>query len=198
MESVKGRMVGVATVSMLLAGIFVVMTAIPAHASCAAEAEDAIADQEIVFVAVAIEQTDRHARVEVVEIWRGPDLAPTVWLQTTAAELPPWPQRLTQQAATSVDASLIPGTRYLIGTVDGSFRTNTCLVTEASDALVERLKPQITRQPDDAGATGDGPGTLEGTSGLVVAIVLLAAIPVGGWLTYRRFRTSRSTARGAS
>lgn len=158
----------------------------PAHADCAAEPEVAIATQELVFVATALEQTDYHARVEVEEIWRGPDLAPRVWVRTSSADLPPWPRSLVVRAATSIDVALVPGSRYLIATENGTFRTNTCLVTEASDGLLERLAPEVTRQPIASGATGEGPGILEGTTGIVLAIAVLLALPVGAWFGYRR------------
>lgn len=190
-------MVSVMAMFAMLAGLLVLAMATPAHADCAAAPADVITEQEMVFLATAVEQTDRYARVEVEEIWRGPDLAPTVWLQTSAAELPPWPARLLLRAATSVDADLVPGTPYLIATVDGGFETNTCLVTEASNEVMERLAPDATREPVASGATGQGPGILEGTSGIALAIALvvmsIVALAVGGWLASRRFGATRST-----
>lgn len=191
MGSAKGRLVGGATILTLLAGLLLPASAVPAHASCAAEPEETIAGQETVFLATVIEQTARYARVEVEEVWRGPDLAPSVWLQTSPAELPPWPVRLIHRVATSVDAELVPGTRYVIATVDGGYETNSCLVTEASAPLVERLAPEDARQPAASGATGNGPGILEGASGFTLLIALIAALPVGGWLVYRRARAVR-------
>lgn len=196
MESVQGRLVGLTTLSALLAGLLVAAMAMPAQASCAAEAEDAIAEQETVFLGTAVEQTDRYARVEVEAVWRGTDLAPTVWLQTSAADPPPWPASLVLRAATSVDAELVPGARYVIAAVDDGFQTNDCLVTDASASVLERLAPQDTRQPTAAGATGAGPGLLEGTSGIALAIALLVALPVSGWLAARRFRAARRAGRG--
>lgn len=191
MVSLRGRLVSVATAVTMLAGLHVSTMAIPAHASCAAEPEDAIAEQEVVFLATATEQTERHARVEVEEIWRGPALTRSVWLQTSAAEPPPWPASLVFEAATSIDVQLVPGTRYLIATEGDGFRTNTCLVAQASEELVQRLAPETTRQPVPTGERGEGPGILEGTSGIALAVALLAALLVGGWLTYRRFRAAR-------
>lgn len=196
MRASSSRIVGVGTLVALLAGLLTVIAAMPAHASCAAEPEDAIADRATVFLATAVEQTDRYARVEVAEVWRGPDLAPTVWLQTSSAELAPWPLRLVLRASTSVDAQLVPGTRYLIATQDGGFRTSTCLVTEASEDLVRRLAPETTRPPIASGATGAEPGVLDGTSGVAVAIALIAALPAGVWMTYRRFRPTHPNGQG--
>lgn len=125
-----------------MAALLAVATASPANASCAVEPEELIASKETVFVAMVLEQNDRSARVEVEEIWRGPELAHSVWLRTAADEATWWPLSLLSRSQTSVDAQLVPGVRYLIATEEGGFRTNTCLVAEATEAFVERLVPR--------------------------------------------------------
>lgn len=86
----------------------------------------------------------------------------------------------------------------MIATHGDGFRTSSCLVAEASEDVVQRLAPETTRQPVASGVTGDGPGVLEGISGIALAIALLAALPVGDWLTYRRLRAARRAGPGAA
>lgn len=178
--------------TLMSATVLVVALPRPASASCAGELADLIADMETVFVATALEQGPRFARVEVDEVWRGPDLAPSVSVQTAAA-VTWWPLRLVEKTRTSVDAELVPGTRYLIATHDG-FRTNACLVAPASDPFVDRLAPQDAREPVATGQTGANPSNLDGPLGVVLALVILVVLPIiGGSLAYRRLRAAGDT-----
>lgn len=188
------RPIATFTVLPLMAVLLAVVMASPANASCAAEPEELIASKETVFVATVLEQNDRYARVQVEEIWRGPALAPSVWLRTAADEAPWWPLSLVSRSQTSVDAQLVPGARYVIAT-EGAFRTNTCLVAEASEPFVERLAPDATRAPVAFGDTGAEPSVLEGPAGVALALLgLVTLASTGTWLAYRRLRPPASGA----
>lgn len=179
----------------LVAALLAAVMATPAHASCAADPEEAIDNKQTVFVATAVEQRHPYARVEIKEIWRGPDLAPSVWLQTTPVQAPSWPLNLVSRTYTSVDADLVPGTRYLIATEEGGFRTNNCLVAEASDPFVDRLAPDVTREPVASGQTGMEPSSLDGPIGIALAVALIALVAAGIWLAYRRVRSGTAARR---
>ncbi|WP_167006494.1 hypothetical protein [Mumia sp. ZJ430] len=64
-----------------------VASAAPAHAICAVNAPTRA---PVVFVGVAAETERGFTRLAVEEVWKGPDLAPEVWV-LSGQEAPPWP-----------------------------------------------------------------------------------------------------------
>ncbi|MBW3577685.1 MAG: hypothetical protein KY462_08105 [Actinobacteria bacterium] len=105
------RAVLAAVMTLIGAALLVVVAPAPAFADCAGEPADLIADMETVFVATAVEQGPRFARLDVDEVWRGPDPAPSVSVQTASGDAAWWPLRLVVRKRTSVDAQRVPGTR---------------------------------------------------------------------------------------
>lgn len=154
-------------------------------ASCAAPA-GGIPDADTAFVGTVVEQHERHARVDVDEVWRGPDLAPTVWV-ATAAHGNPWP--LSLFVSSSLDAHLVSGRRYIIAGEGGELRTDACLVAQASDPLVERLAPETTREPVAGGTTGEKPLSSKPTVIAGIGLTLVALASAGSWLAYQRKRS---------
>jgi hypothetical protein len=124
----------------------------------------------------------------VREVWRGPDLAPEVGVDTGPLEPPPWSQRLWADAgsSTSVDAHLTPGVTYLVGTTRG-FETNTCVVTEyhPTDAAVTALRPDRVRAPGPDGRTGAEAPPASWAPALGAGAALALALG-GGLLVWRR------------
>lgn len=187
------RAVSTVAVTLMGAACLVIVAPAPAFADCADEPADLIADRETVFVATAVEQGPRFARLDVEEVWRGPDLAPSVSVQTASGGAAWWPLSLVVPTHTSVDAEFVPGTRYLIATEDGGFRTNTCLVARASEPFVDRLAPQDTREPIATGQAGVTPSVLDGALGMALALAILIMLPIGALLAYRRRRAAASS-----
>ncbi|MBW3576944.1 MAG: hypothetical protein KY462_04240 [Actinobacteria bacterium] len=172
----------------IIAVLLSTMTTASAGASCAADPVKLIAGKQMVFVGTVVERNHYYARVDVEETWRGPDLAPSVVVQTRHADPPWWPLNVISKSYTSVDAQLVPGTRYIIATEEGGFRTNDCLVAEAAEPLVARLRPDSTRGPVATGNAGADRRALEGAAGMAVALALVALLSGGSWFAYRHIR----------
>lgn len=182
MESTQRRITSFTALTLMVTAFLVAFVGtFPAEGSCAAEPEDLIGGQETVFVGTVAEVSQGRARVDVEEVWRGPDLAPSVWVETGPSA---------PATSTSVDAELVPGMAYIIATSDDGFRTNSCLVIEASQGVTDRLAPADTREPTATGSAGAAPHSSNGTAiAVAIAVVLAAASMVkGGWAVHRRKR----------
>ena len=166
----------------LLLGI-VLGVAGPAAASCAGPASATLVQADRVFLGTVVEQRPGFDRFAVEEVWRGPDLAPQIWVQTGQRQ-PLWPWQ--GRAMGSNDAELSDGVRYVVG-LYGGFSTNTCAVQAASAVDLTALRPADAREPLASGAIGAEPArrwwVLPG-AGLLVACG--AALLLGLVLRRRR------------
>lgn len=175
-----------ATLLLLVALLAVLPVAEQARASCAGPIKGAVKRAPWVFVGTATQQDVSTARLDVEQVWRGPDLAPTVFVQTGQTQ-PPWPLSLFIRSGSSGDATLEPGTTYVVAVEEHEHRllTNNCVVTEAT-------RPLLTLAPDDARAPVEGAvsGLRPGPSavGLVAAGTALVLALVIGLLIARRRR----------
>lgn len=175
------------------AALLITLTAValaegPAFATSCVSPEDAIPDTETAFVGTAVEQRQRHARVDVDEVWRGPDLAPTVWVKTAPGnDLGPLSSFFGSSSLSN--AQLEPGRRYIIASDGRELRTNVCLVAQASEPLVEHLAPETTREPIANGTTGVQPLSSNPAAIAGIGLTLIAVASAGSWLAYRRHRS---------
>ena len=126
-----------------------------ATASCAGEFRPLAQDAAQVFVGTVTAERLGYTQFRVEQVWRGPDLAPRVWLLSGSPQLP-WPLNLLVGMSSS-DADLAAGQRYVVAMEEDSFRTNECLVSEADRALIAALAPERSREPVPSGATGARP-----------------------------------------
>lgn len=174
---------GGAATAVLIALTIVAWTEAPAFATSCVLPEEAIPDAETVFLGTVVEQRARHARVEVDEVWRGPDLAPSVWVKTArGGDLGPLGRFFRSSPG---DAQLAPGRRYIIASDERELHTDVCLVAQASEPLVERLAPESTREPLATGATGERPLSSNPAVIASIALTLITFGSAGGWLAYR-------------
>ena len=129
------------------------------------------------------------ARLVVDEVWSGPDLAPEVAVRTGPEQLP-WPASLVLRSATSVDADLRLGQRYVVAT-HGDFATDSCSSMVADpEALADA--PTDARAPVDGGLRGHRPGPFD----TALAATLLAALLGSTALALWARRLDRATAPG--
>jgi hypothetical protein len=148
---------------LMVLGIMLSTTS-PAVASCASGAGPA--GSPTIFVGVAGLTSGGYTTMTVEEVWAGRDLPVTVHVLTGQTR---------PNTASSVDAHLEPGRRYVIG-ADTTLRTNACSIAEITSAEdASSMRPDHVRQPvsradGDFGDT-DSPGTTA-----VVAVVLLLAL----------------------
>ncbi len=162
-----------------------------AVASCAGEFTDVAADADSLFIGTVLETRDGFARFQVDEVWRGPDLASKLWVQTGQKQ-PPWPISLFEGGASSTDADLAVGRRYVVGTY-GDFVTNSCLVAEMGNAAdFGDLKPATVREPVATAPQGADP-PVDGRLLMGGALAVL----VGGvaWLVWFRKQRAPSPTR---
>lgn len=155
----------------MLALLIALPVADAAAASCAGGPRGQLKRAPWVFVGTVIQQDISTARIDVEQVWRGPDLAPRVLVQTGQTQ-PPWPLSLFLASGSSGDATLEPGNTYVIALEDDQqrLRTNTCAVAEAT-------KPLLARAPDDARDP-----VADGLSGIPSAPFNLALVAAGGAL----------------
>lgn len=106
----------------------VVFQAVPASASCAQDSGPQ--GSPLVFVGQVEENRRGYTELRVDEVWRGPSLAPMVWVRS-GQEQPPWPLNLIATVSGGTDADLLVGNRYVIG-ASKQFDANACTVAEAS------------------------------------------------------------------
>ncbi|MDQ3342512.1 MAG: hypothetical protein M3425_09715 [Actinomycetota bacterium] len=146
-----------------------------AMASCAGGFRPLARDAAQVFVGTVTAERLGHTQFRVEQVWRGPDLAPQVWLLSGTPQAP-WPLRLVVRVGGSADVDLATGQRYVVAMEGDRFRTNDCLVSEADRTLIAALAPERTREPVSSGATGARPPLsplVLNVAGLVVIAGLL-------------------------
>ena len=181
----------------LLLVALAVSAAQPAAASCAQDFEATIPDAPVVFVGSVAEVRGGLARFDVQGVLKGPDLAPTIWLQG-GQDQPPFPMNLSMGVGSSGDVMWTQGATYLIG-ASRNFRTNNCSVSSPGQVLTAADQARL-RPPVDGGATGypvrDTP--IVAVIGLYGAAAV-AALAVVLWATRRRrFGVSPSRVKGPS
>lgn len=124
-----------------------------------------------VFVGTVVHGGD-VARLAVDEVWSGPDLAPEVAVRTGSEQLP-WPASLLLRRASSVDADLQFGERYVVAT-HADFATDGCSSLLA-DAGVLADAPPDARAPAADGLGGHRLGPFDTALGATVLAGLLGA-----------------------
>lgn len=154
--------------------------AAPSSASCAADAGPA--RSAVIFTGRAVEERRGFTRMEVDEVWAGPDLAPDVWVLSGQRQ-PRWPLYLLSAVGSSVDATFEPGVEYAVGATS-AFTTGACSVIEASAA--GDLRPEDPREPVARGLQGADPPAGPWLTG--TGFVLLAGLPVAVLVVLRRRR----------
>ncbi|MFN2344422.1 MAG: hypothetical protein ABR616_01735 [Dermatophilaceae bacterium] len=122
-------------------------------------------------------------------MWSGPDLAPEVAVRTGPEQLP-WPASLVLRRASSVDADLQLGERYLVAT-HADFATDSC-ASLLADAEVLAAAPPDARPPVTDGRRGHRPGPFDTALG---ATMLAALLGVAALILLRR-RLDRATPAG--
>lgn len=171
----RGRSSPLASVvaSVGLAVLSCAIAAAPASASCAAAPQDFLPHAANVLRASVIDSRPGFVHVEVTEIWRGAATRPRIWVQT-GEDRPVWPLSLIQPVTvSSTDASLTVGTEYVIA-ADRRFRTNSCQIMDATNAVQLGLRPTAPIQPAANGHDGaDLP--LNRAVPTIAAVALLAA-----------------------
>lgn len=155
----------------------------PALASCAEEAGPAGAD--VIFVGTPVEQRRGYTRLEVEEVWAGPDLAPEVWVLSGQAQ-PPWPFYLFSSVSSSIDAELADGETYVVGATD-EFSTGLCSVGAVEENA--GLRPDEVREPAADGLRGADPPAGPWLTGLGFAA--LVVVPLLGLAAWWRRRTGK-------
>ena len=119
-----------------------------ALASCAVRPVDGALSQPVQLVGRVVDRERGVTRFRVEEVWAGPDLAPTVWIETG--------QRA-RGSDSSSDLHPEAGQRYLVGASD-RLGTNLCtaaLITD--DSELAALRPSAVRTAADDGLAGEGP-----------------------------------------
>ncbi len=133
---------------LVAAAAVVVMPAAPAAAaSCAADSYGAD-DLPVAFLGTALQERNGFTRMSVEEVWRGPDLAPEVWVRTGQQQLEP-----DLMTTSSADAHLERGTQYVVGAEDADLWADACSVSLPEEAT----RPATVREPVTGGATGATP-----------------------------------------
>lgn len=185
--------------ALLMASLTLLMVAVPsvARADCPEPSpafllEFAEERGQSVFVGSVIEGGNQHrARVAVDQVWSGPDLAPVVLVRTGPEQLP-WPLSTMLVRASSVDADLILGEKYLVAT-HGDFATDICS-SMVADADVLAQVPDDARPPTDGASTGHQPGLFDTALGATLLLGLIA-LAVMVW-TARGARRPEGVSRG--
>ena len=152
-------------------GLFVTTVAGPAAASCGGEVSEFVSRMQRVFVGTVAQQSASHAQFDVEQVWRGPDLAPRVVVQTGQS----WPLSLISGLSSSNDAMLEPGRTYVVALEEDTLRTNACLVGEVTPELLA-LAPDDVRDPVRGGLSGGqgaavSPAVMLAGAGLVIVAV---------------------------
>ena len=158
----------------LVSAFFVASTVQPgtAHAtSCASVLEVAVLSQQVQFVGRVVELEQGLIRFRVEEVWAGPDLTPTVWVDAGHGG------RGTGSSAFDPSAfAPEAGDRYLVG-ASADLRSSPCGVRRVDeDAELGGVRPVTVRAAALDGLEGEGPGHAVLLSGLVVALVGAATL----------------------
>jgi hypothetical protein len=150
----------------------------PARASCMQPPpiEQHLAQAEAVFVGSVYELADngRTARVEVHEVWTGPDLPERVEVRGGPGE---------PDLATSVDRHYQAGTRYLFATSvsGGRLEDDSCTATQTWTDALTALRPVNHRLPLATTEPSGGPPLP-----LVIVAIGVAVILSAGYIAFRR------------
>jgi hypothetical protein len=155
-----------------------------AVADCDAPAAETIRErvetgEGSVFVGEVVHGGPDRPRLDVAEVWSGPDLAPTVTVKTGPEQLP-WPLSAVLRRASSIDADLHLGERYVVAT-HADFRTDSCTSLLAGDPTLA-AGPDDARSPVDDGFGGHRPGMFDTALGatLLTAVLGLAGLLAAG------------------
>jgi len=141
-----------------------------AHASCAVRPVEGALSQPVQFVGRVLEPERQVTRFRVEQVWVGPDLASTVWVDTGGR----------------TSSALHPeaGERYLVG-AGGDLGTSSCTAALITDeAELAALRPATVRVAVGDGLEGEGPRQPVLLSGLAVLL--------GGVVVHRLLRRRRS------
>lgn len=157
------------------------------YASCAGEPRDLVQQAPVVAVVTVVRTEGDHAVVQVEEVWRGPDLPPMARLGTSPTAGQWWPPRFLA-GASSVDADVKSGIRYIVATEGDRFRTNDCLVLEATPDAIEDLAPATSRPPVPGAKLG---GESDGVAGAAILFAVTVAVAVSGVFVAVRRRQDR-------
>ncbi len=174
------------TARALLAAVAVALLGVPsvALADCAQPTapyllELAAEGERSVFVGSVVEGGDAHrAWLAVDEVWSGPDLAPEVLVRTGPEQLP-WPMSEVMARASSADADLVLGDRYLVATYD-DFATSLCS-SMAADADVLAQAPPDASPPTADGLSGHQLGLFDTALGATLLAAALAIAALVWW-----------------
>lgn len=186
-----GRLPRMRATFVLLAALLIAFTA-PGDvaASCIQPPpiEEAIRAADVVFVGTVtgVANRDRTATVLVDEVWKGPDMAPTVRVLGGPED---------ENTGSSVDRTYTAGTRYLfVVQIDqGRLSDNACSSTQEMTPDLAIARPAVVRtpiaeqpSPTPAPTTGQAPG--QSAAPIVLAATGLAAAGLFAalWVLRRR------------
>ena len=176
----RRRLRGV-TLTVALAGAVLAGPVGPAAASCAESGPDG---SPVIFTGTVTENRRGYTRLAVEQVYAGPDLAPAVWVRSGQRQ----PLLSVVRVASSLDADLMDGQRYVIGATR-KFDTSACSV---ADLGAEDQRPDVASGPPRApradGLTGvDPPLSVAAATSLAGAAVVSACLALWG-LSRRRLR----------
>ncbi len=157
----------------------------PAQASCAPfTIGEALARAEVLFVGVATANREHgsYTKFRVEEVWKGPDLAPGVWVQG-GQDQGPWPFNNFAGVSSSNDIRFDVGERYLVATNAETFTTSVCSGTRGFEPSLREYAPSSVRGPTRGGLSGaDAPPSLL----LLNASAILASVGLGLMVVFAR------------
>jgi hypothetical protein len=176
-----------AALTTLLAGLLI--SAGPAVASCqmpfpideATALQQGIGDADSVFLGTvtSLSNGNSWATVAVEEVWKGPDLAPTVEVRGAMEGM-----------TTSADRMYAAGKAYLFVVViaDGQLTDNACSATREFTADLTAFRPASARQPVSAAPEPDAAAPFDPASLLLPGALIVAAgtVVFGAALVLRR------------
>ncbi len=156
---------------------------LPTHASCAAFSPAvAVAGAEVLFVGFATANRERGAytKFSVEEVWKGPNLAPTVWVQG-GQDQGPWPLNNFIAVASGNDVRFEVGERYLVAADAQTFRTHDCTAPQPFEPSLRQYAPVSIRGPTGEGLSGaSAPPSLLLLN--TVAILVIVGLALAGVL----------------
>jgi hypothetical protein len=170
--------------SAALLGLLVLTSAAPSVASCARPIpiEEAMQSADSVFVGTvtSLSNGERWATVAVDEVWRGPDLAPTVEVRGGPGG----------NTASSIDRRFAGATRYLfvVSIAEGVLSDNACSATIEWEPDLANLRPATAHPPIAPAPEPDAAAPFDPASLLLPGAVILAAglLVFGAALVLRR------------
>jgi hypothetical protein len=183
------RLAGSPVAVVLATLTLVTLAAVPVDASCAEGSDDPSQGARSVFTGTVdrLWQRGSIAAITVDQVWKGPDLAPTVGVLAGQRQ-PPFPLSVFTGVGGSADVELDPGRRYLfvVATEALEFRIDACSGPDDPAAIVRA--PADAREPVPGGYAGEAlpAGFATSPLGLVAGGGLLLA-----GAAVRRLRRSR-------